>query len=179
MKNAPASKFVTAVAADRVAAIASMASGDAPPIVVAACALSRVQVVAQVRTRRVVKATPIAAKGLPVTVMPVHRRGALVLATTHGGVLATAAADAAWLSKAFVRVFLRQVGALSLPVRKGNAALFRPVVVLGVHAFVSKTVGSARRTAAVVVRATRSSLLAGERNGFDANPVDTGIRSAF
>ena len=179
MKNAQAYRFVTAVAADRVTAIASTASGDAPLIVVVACALSQIQVVAQVRTRRAVKATPIAARVLPATVTLVRRRDAPVPAAMRGHAPTTAVADDASLSKAFVRGFLRQAVALSLPVRKGNAASFRLVVVLGVHAFVSKTVGSARRTAAVVARANPSSLLAGERNSLDTNPVDTGIRSAF
>ena len=161
MKNAQASKFVTAVAADRVTAIASMASGDALPIVVVACALSRIQVVAQVRTRRAVKATPIAVRVLPVTVTLVRHRYAPVLAAMRGHVPSTVVADDVSLSKAFVRVFLRQAGALSLPVRTVSVALFRLVVVLGVHAFASKRVGSARKTAAVVASANRSSLLAG------------------
>ena len=137
--------------------------------------MSRIQVVAQVRTRRAVKATPIAARVLPATVLLVRRRNAPVLVAIRGHAPSTVVADDASRSKAFVRVFLRQAGALSLPVRKGNAASFRLMVVLGVHAFASKRVGSARKTVVVVASAIRSSLLASERNGFDANPVDAGF----
>ena len=144
-------------------------------IVVVACALSRIQVVAQVRTRRAVKATPIAARVLPATVTLVRHRYAPVLGAMRGHAPSTVVADDASLSKAFVRGFLRQAGALSLPVRTVSVALFRLVVVLGVHAFASKRVGSARKTASVVARANPYSLLAGERNGFDTNPIAAGI----